>query len=116
MRRWLIRGFSVVDGLECRLRADGDSPAGEALDFGEESGIEMKAELGELAEFGWVRGIVGREHAGGGPGGFADRNSALEDNDAESVAGEFEREGEADDPGTGDDYIRCFHSSIVRGV
>lgn len=101
------------DCLEGRCGAQRNFSAGELFYTGEVAGIEAEAEAGKLAERRRIFGIVGGEHAGGGPGGLGHRGAAVENGDPASASSQIEGEGETDDPGTGDDYIGCFHSSIV---
>src|SRR5271169_1714926 len=117
----IIRGGEVGcsgDGLDGRFGPHRNFSSGELFYLGEKAGIEAEAELGEFGELRKVLRVVGGEHAGRGPRGFGHGATALEYDDAESMAGngrsgKIEGEGESDDSRASDDYISSFHASIV---
>src|SRR5271163_3222939 len=87
----IIRGGEVGcsgDGLDGRFGPHRNFSSGELFYPGEKTGIEAEAELGEFGELRKVLGVVGGEHAGGGPGGFGHGTTALEYDDAEAAGGE----------------------------
>jgi len=82
-----------------------DGEAGEGFDALQEGWVESDAELREREQGGWVVGVVGGEHPGGGGGGVGERGVAFEDGDAGATGVEFEGEREADDAGPGDEDV-----------
>jgi hypothetical protein len=93
------------------MSLEGDESTGEIVEVIEEGGIEREAEVGKGTELGWVVGIAGGQHSGGGGRGFVERGGSLQHGNAYAVAVEFESEGEADDAGPGDANV-----GIRRGV
>ena len=75
----------------------------------EEFWIESKAEVGERTKLGWVVGVCGCEHSGGGGRGFGERGTSVEDGDTEAAAMEFEGEREADNAGASDTDVGVLH-------
>ena len=56
-------------------------------------------------QFGWIVGIVDREHAGGGSGGLCEGKCAIENGDGQTATAEGKGEGESDDAGAGDAHV-----------
>ena len=62
-----------------------------------------------------VVGVGGGEHASGGGGGFRKGDRLFEYGYADASAVEFKSEGETDDAGTSDAYVRMLHEMSLVG-
>lgn len=100
-----LRQSPRMAGLERDSGAEGDSFAGEVFDSGKVVGVEIEAMLGEFSEFWRIFRVVRREHASRGPGGFRHRQTAVQNDDTDSVGRKIEGKGESDDACAGDDYF-----------